>query len=407
MRARSHEEPLTGDYPVEVPSSFSTNTYFPQYTGGTEGRIKRSSYTLLESNARHESYDFRPVVKKYVIKTVPVLTSFEDESEECVRNQNRAERSAEESAEPNCGPVTMIKNGFHHDQRDKPLSVQSRNMNQSLPLDYDNVRNRESTQRMNAAYVTAAADEHINNSSLYRRPIQNFNNPNRLIRYFPPTNSTSNQSINMQQSNVQPTNMQPSSMQPINVQPTNMQSSNMHSIPNHLPVSNDLGTRRYKLQKCENNIECSPGEYEEIYNRGIDINTGGSTGEGQEHCRTNQATASSSSQTNNVSRQGNDTATVLESPAGQRMEATSSRLRTCQMSSASHDPPAMFEEQLLPKFLCLVLAVVLSVLILWGAEKIMKQSNLDVFRNSYLSGNDDDEPDDSHLHNVLSMPSEF
>lgn len=74
--------------------------------------------------------------------------------------------------------------------------------------------------------------------------------------------------------------------------------------------------------------------------------------------------------------------------------------------TAMGGPPALFEEMLFPKLLCLTIALCLSFVLLWLVGKTMRRANINLFRNSYLSVDDEFEFN-SKVQNVLSMPSKF
>lgn len=73
---------------------------------------------------------------------------------------------------------------------------------------------------------------------------------------------------------------------------------------------------------------------------------------------------------------------------------------------AADGSAAEYEERLFPKVLCFFIAICLSFVLLWIVNKILKRANINVFRDAYLAGSDED---DSHfkIQNILTMSSEF
>jgi len=92
--------------------------------------------------------------------------------------------------------------------------------------------------------------------------------------------------------------------------------------------------------------------------------------------------------------------TTLDQPDGTNVE------KQRRFAFLSEEPPPMFEDMLMPRIICCIAAVFLSVLIIWAVAKLLRYFDINFVRSSYLSEVEDMSTQTDHT-NILTISSEF
>ena len=76
-------------------------------------------------------------------------------------------------------------------------------------------------------------------------------------------------------------------------------------------------------------------------------------------------------------------------------------------TSYDYDPPPLFEEMVIPKVICTVAALCLSLLLLWLMGRTFRYLDINYVRSSFLSKEDKDLTASVDMRNILTISSEF